>query len=1055
MNRRRCSIPFDNGSAVLSNVPKRSIFWCASLAFLFCVPHITAAAGPSDFGAETIEQESSKPLPVDQAEEQGAPAVAKKTPKANKNSPHTNTSDEPEETYGSLPETPKSTPNIDNEVTTVLNVKDVEIAALVKSFSKITGRNFIVDSTVKGKVTIHLQTPVTLDEGLKILDSVLLLKGFATVPVGPNTYKVIAAKEARQTTVPLLGTSPKNPSDALVTQLIRLRYVQATDMQQALQQFVSKDGYLSAFGGTNSLIVIDSAANIERLGKLVRQLDVPALDQDITIIPIHYAEAKDVAEKIESILGEKDKSSSNTGSTIRPMIPIPIGQTPPGVPQPIAATTPGSSASSSTSAKRALPLKVIPDERTNSVIVVADQETTLKVRAIVEQLDSKVDLSGGRFFVYRLKHADAEELADVLNAVISGGESSSSRRSSDRSTSSSGSSLSRRGSRNSLTRSSRSTFSDRSSGLDRDTLGSTDRSARGSYSPTVVTAGGKDGQGGRVNFEGEVSIAADTATNSLIINASRADYLKVKEVLDELDVKRKQVLVEGTILEVSLKKNEGAGVEFQLTGATDQGGVVTQTNFDNLTNLLTNPTRLTDLTIAAASTGSLTLPGNITIPSQAALISAVSRNQNVNVLSSPTILTTDNEEAEIVVGENVPFVTSTGTSDVNLNNTFNQIEREDVGITLRITPQIGFGDFVNLKIFVEISNVVSTTRNDPNGPTTNIRTTETNVEVKSDQMIVTGGLISDSITDSSRGVPYWQDIPVLGNLFRRDDTDRSRTNLLIFITPRIVNDQFDAREATVEKRDYLKKVIEEQNTEPDRAEVLNSDKMDRVFEESPDNKFSPSTITPPNPPKKLTSEEEGALKRTQEAFRILEKHSSEMTPPSETSAPRSNQQQSNLREEELLHEDVSAEIPRAEKSQHANIRGDILPPEQSASDLIDITVSPKLPSVGTGASSAKAAAPIDESPGGQKLFVVMRELGNGSNTFGIVAVGEKAGKFFDIGARYRHESAAGDQQVVCLGKYLSRPAAARVHPQLNAETQWRELTPKELVSLGRNEWLKM
>lgn len=693
--------------------------------------------------------------------------------------------------------------------TDILNVQDGEITELIESISKLTKRTYIVDEAVKGKITIHLQHPVTLEESLRIFDSVLLLKGFTTVPVDHNTWKVIQAKSAKSTTLPLISESPKHPSDILVTQLLRLKHVQAEDMQKLLSQFVSADGVINSFEGTNALIMIDSAANIARLKKLVAMLDVPAIDQDISIIPVKYADVNDISEKINQILGEKDDKTPDANATprVNPQMGRPIMQR-------NIMPNQGTPTRSASVERRRLPLKVIPDQRTNSLVVVADPELTIKIQALVEKLDSPVDLSGGRFFVHRLRHASAEDLSEILTQLISG---ASSKEEGDKQSAS-------------------------ASAVNAGTNAQINARARMQETSTTSAPG-------RVQFEGDVSIAPDPATNSLIINASRSDYLRVKQVIDDLDVQRRQVIVEATILEVTLNNNDSMGLEFQGTLANNEAGVIFQTNYGGLTDVLTNPTALSDLSIAAASAGTLTLPGGITIPSQAFLIDAVSINDNVNVLSSPTILTTDNEEAEIVVGENVPFVTNTSTDPTNLNNTFNQIERQDVGITLRITPQINAGDFVTLKIFVEISNVVAGTRNDANGPTTTKRTTNTVVEVKSNQMIVTGGLISDNITESTRGVPVLMDIPVLGHIFKTEDTRINRTNLLIFLTPRIVSNQYDARETTKSGAEKIESIIRRNHLNPGREEVLQNELIDNVAVElSPSEPF-PTTITPIRPAK--------------------------------------------------------------------------------------------------------------------------------------------------------------------------------------------------------------
>jgi general secretion pathway protein D len=829
----------------------------------FAEVHITFAqelngdSSDRDYGAETIELEdaqakaSVKALPLEQVEEPADEVVAapKKKPDLKKTKPENDPeSSESDEKIGDVefvaPE----------DATTLLNVKDVEIAALVKSFSKITKRNYIIDSNVKGKVTIHLPTPVNIAEALKILDSVLLLKGFTTVPVEKNIWKVVLAKDARQTTIPTQADSISGGSDALVTQIVRLKHVQAQDMQQTMQQFVSKEGLLTPFAGTNSLIIIDSSANIERIVDLTKQLDVPALDQDITIIPILHADVKDVAEKINSIVGEnKDQDKSGSSSLPRafpPSFPNNAGMA--GVPPPSGQPN-ASPANTGQQQRRSLPIKVIADERTNSLIVVADPELTVKIKAITEQLDSPLDRSGGRFYVIRLKHADAEEMSNVLNAVITGqGGSGGGSSSQSRSTGSSLSRSNRGGNNGSGDGSFGGGFGGGGGGF-----GSSNRSSRGnnnsnrSASPIapIVFGGPNQGAGtpGRVNFEGEVTIAADPATNSLIVNASKQDFLRVKEVVDQLDVKRKQVLVEATIIEVSLEKTAQLGVNLQGTTGTDNAGIFGQSNFGGLSQLLSNPAGLTDVTIAALSTGTLKLGENVQVPSQAVVVRALSNNRNANVLSSPTILTTDNQEAEIVVGQNVPFITGTGSNEVNLNNTFNQIQRQDVGITLRITPQIGTGDFVTLKIFVEVSNVLAGSETSRLGPTTNIRTTETNVEVRSGQMIVTGGLIQDDATQSEQGVPFLQDIPILGMLFRQDGDNQTRRNLLMFITPRIITDQFLAREETVRKSNQLSNTIMEQGSEPDRKEILKSEQIDRALNEIElDNENPPSLITAPS-----------------------------------------------------------------------------------------------------------------------------------------------------------------------------------------------------------------
>ena len=997
-------------------------------------------ASNEDFGAETIEPQNNQQytmtgaqtLPLDLAEEPLQRPIAAPQAKSD------------DSDVGAKPEDFPAPPDTDNgdsgaSLTTSLNGNEIDIAVLVKTFSKLTKRNYIVDNTVKGKVAIHLATPVTVPEALRIFESVLLLKGFTTVPLGNNTWKVITAKDAKQTTIPMLDGALDKSSDALVTQLIRLKNTQASELQQVLAQFVSKEGMVNAFAATNALILIDSAANIKRLSKLVDQLDVPAADQDITIIPVLHAEAKDVAEKINSILGDKDKGSDNA-TGVRNNLPTVFPR--PGMPNAVPPTNQGVT---TVSERRVLPLKLIPDERTNSLICVADQILTEKVKALAEQLDSVVDRSGGKFYVYRLQHADAEDIAQIVSAVISGN--------------SSGLTSSKNSTKNKLSSDSSDGFGSSSSSFgssrDRDNNSQNpqryNQANRGSSSSggmlqnASLKAGETLGEAGKVNLEGEVTVAPDASTNSLVINASRADYIKIKDLLDDLDVKRRQVLVEATILEVSLVKSQGMGVEFQSSGGTDTGGGIAQTNFGGITNLLSNPAALTDLTIAAASSGSIVLPGGLTLPSQAILVTALSRNQNVNVLSTPTVLAIDNQEAEIKVGENVPFVSSTSTNQTNLNNTFNQIDRQDVGIKLRITPQISAGDFVVLKIFVEISDVVLGTRNDPNGPTTNIRTTETMVEVKSNQMVVTGGLIKDRVEEAARGVPFLEDIPVLGNLFRRDDDSRNRTNLLIFITPRILTDQFIARDETIKHRDEMVNTIQEQQAEPDRSEVLHSEDMDNVVEAQPiDEKNLPTPVRPPGTARAAVESTDRveilATKRTEERIKQL-----------------------------------GGEAPKIVPQQNeAAVSGGDRPEYQSSVDVdeeeLELNVSPALPGE-KHLPAAKQTAKLDiasddgPAPSSAHTYVVLREVArsskkkakipfeyaDGQKTLGLnLAVAPD--NFFQAGERYTFNSSGTRIDFVCLGKYDSLSAARGVHPSLGAAKKWYSLSTAQSRSPANAGW---
>lgn len=719
----------------------------------------------------------------------------------------------------------------DDAGSTEINVKNAELESVIRIFSKKTKRNYILDERVKGRVSIFLPGKISPDESIRILDSVLALKGFTTVPIGDNLWKIVPSKEARQATIPTLTESTDKPSATMVTRLFPLKFVNSEDVKQVVTPLVTGDGLVQAYTGTNSLIIIDQEDNIERIISIIEALDVPYTDRDMTIIPIKYADATEIAQKLDEILGEKSASSQSSGGepSTMDLIRARVREVAAarGLPSAVAPGEAGggssaaalAGATSATVAARARAPKIIPDQRTNSIIVIADEDMTARIRALISQLDSKVDKSGNRFYVYRCQHAKADELASVLGGLVSGSSGSSASR-----RSSSSSSSSRSGSQSSGMR---------SSSLSGGTSSQQSSSQNQVGSPSLFGSEGGRGQG-TVSLGENVSITADPATNSLIISAGKSDYQKILSLLEKLDIKRRQVLVEAMLLEVGIDDTTSMGMEFLISGGGADGGIMAKSDYGGLASLLADPTKLSNFSVAAASSGSLTLGDDITIPSQTVLLSAAQQNSNVNVLSAPNVLATDNEQAEIIVGQNVPFLASTSTSETNLNNTFNQVDRQDVGITLRITPQISSNNFVTLKIFTEVSNVIIATLNSSLGPTTTKRASETTVITKDSQMVVIGGLMSDDVTQTDQGVPFLKDVPVFGALFRQSAEQRKRTNLLIFITPRIVKDQFDARDVTIEGRDEMERTIDAFSAYPPREDVLQHMAIDRVAESAQD-----------------------------------------------------------------------------------------------------------------------------------------------------------------------------------------------------------------------------
>jgi general secretion pathway protein D len=805
--------------------------------------------------------------------------------------------------------------------------------------------------------------------------------------------------------------------------------VNAEDVQQFLAQLISPDGLINAYTGTNSLILIDNDDNIDRLVRIIDELDVPAKNRDLTIIPVHFADVKDLADKLNDILGSGDKKEGSGSDLLRGRVgeinqgigaptglanPAAAPGQPPGFARPVGLNT------GKTVAARSIEPKIIPDDRTNSIIVVADDDTTARVRALISQLDSKVDLSGNKFYVYRCQHANAEELAQVMSSLAGGGGAT-------RGTGTGrlgGGGLggvfgdepgsSGRSGSNSATGSTRnralSTFG--TTGTSSSNSNPSSRSKKSTGQPTSAQLGE------------DISITADPATNSLIIAASKADYEKLKGLLAQLDVKRRQVLVEATLLEVSVDNNLRTSTGFLTSTGGADGGVLANSDFAgenaSLSTLFKDPTKLQGFTLAAASAGSLKLPGGVTLPTQTLLVSAAQSNNNVNVLSAPTILATDNEEAQIVVGQNVPFLASTSTNETNLNNTFNQIERQDVGITLKITPQISSRDYVTLGIFTEVSAVVLSTLNSPLGPTTTKRQSETTVIAKDGQMIVTGGLISDDVSETDDGVPFLKDIPVLGHAFKSNSQARSQKNLLIFLMPRIVKDQYDARDATIEGREKMEDVIASYQVEPRRGNVLRNDRIDSVAETSDYSGPKPGTIRPAKKAASRTAQpstNDGAVVLDGSRDGVLDLGSEPALPKQDTSAS-----------------DTSDDI--------------IIDGSADSATMASLNQEP-----------VKAAAAGDQF---LVLELVNRSdaskeipflLGNKSQIVGIILPRESsdnARTFFKAGNQYTYSW--NNERIVTrvIGAFSSIPEAHGYYP--NLPDSWYTLSPYEIMNLGKGPW---
>ncbi len=657
----------------------------------------------------------------------------------------------------------------DGEREITMDFQDVDLGVLVKFMGEITGKNFVMDERVQGKITVVSPTKITPEEAYQVFQAVLQVKGFTTVPSGA-VVRIIPTKDAKETSLRTLtdGTA-RVPTEEYVTRLIPLSQVDAADIGNVLQPLVSKDGLITAYPQTNSLIIIDSAANVERLSRMIAELDVASSRRHTELIALKHAAASELADTIQQVLEEKPAA--------------------PGQP-----AQPGKSALPSGQIRA---FKITPDDRTNTLIVNAAPDQMRQIKTLIERLDVPLPPGSGKVNVYYLRYANAEDLLPVLLDVIGAtGGSAAARtvRSPQQPQPGQPGARGRQRSTGSMLRRS-----------------SAERTRRQPNQPGAQ-AGGQTGQQPAIEFAGDVRITADPATNSLIVTAAPEDFAILLGVIEKLDIRRRQVYVEAIILEVTLDRLRELGLELQGGIGLPNGTGIARSDLGNLSTFQSvasgaaNPASLAGLILAAVSDRTIKLANGTTVPAQEALLSAMQKESDVNILSAPNILTTDNEEAEIVVGQNVPFVASRSTNETNLANTFATIEREDVGITLRLTPQISEGAIVRMALFEEVSALVDNPILNANdvGPTTTVRSASTTITVKDGQTVVIGGLISDSITATESKVPFIGDVPVIGQLFKKTDHHKNKINLLIFLTPHIIKNEADAATVSTTERDRFR-----------------------------------------------------------------------------------------------------------------------------------------------------------------------------------------------------------------------------------------------------------
>lgn len=660
---------------------------------------------------------------------------------------------------------------------------DSELADLIGWIKTISCRPFIIPNSIRqSKVTVIVPEAITAGEAYRIFLSALESMGLTVQPDG-KVLKIIESNRARESSIPVISPGNEPPlTEQYVTKMLRLNHVYPDEIVQVLNRLKGRDGDITPYAPTNMLVITDLASNIRRMEEVVRSLDVPMGGEKIWIIRLRNVAAGEVAQMLQQVLGVgKGGGSGSAGAQGQARRP-PVSVTPPTSGTDVATTAPSSEGGGGNLSIS----QIVPDDRTNTLILVATERAYQQVLALIKRLETQGGEGGGdRVHVYALENANAEDLAAVLQGL--------------------GVSVSAGGGRRS---------------------GSSP--GRGGNAPAPVASGGQGG-GSAGLFQEEVKVTADKSTNSLVILAGGKDFLTLKDVIRRLDIPRRQVFIEATVMEVNISKQLDLGLSYH--GGLPVGNGDSQTLI--LGGLSGGPNKLSSLNplgiaalsgLAAGAIGPLfsgtTVLGQAgqSIPSFGVLLQALQTNTDVNTLQVPNILTTDNEKATIQVGQNLPFKVggfglpgigggAAGGGGLGALAIGSNFQRQDVALKLEITPHVNASDFVRLEIDNEISDVAGT---DPEGggPITNKRVIKTVAVVRDQQPVVLGGILKDSINESVSKIPLLGDIPILGYLFKIKRRATQKQMLIVVLTPYVINDPSDLRRVFERKMKERREFIE-------------------------------------------------------------------------------------------------------------------------------------------------------------------------------------------------------------------------------------------------------
>ncbi len=650
----------------------------------------------------------------------------------------------------------------------VLNFRDAEIESIANAFAHLIGRNLVVDPRVRGKLTLETVRPVGRQQAFELFRIALRGLGFAYVDVG-GIGRIVPEADAK-----VLASAVRGPGAAtapageqVITQVFRLKHETAANLVPVLRPLIAPNNPIVAYPGNNSLVITDYASNLARLAAIIESIDT-ALANEVEVIPMVNALAIDVAVAVNRMLDESARA--------------------------------GAQQQQSDATQR---VTVLADARLNSVLVRTSSPERMRLaRSLIARLDVASSEPGNIHVVY-LRNAEAVKLAQTLRGVLMGD-------------------------------------GGQGAGQNFTTFGQSLSGAAGQQSPpggTSLASGPQAGQGalgsnaplggsmGQSSTGGQQQgatsvrvagaiITADPASNALIITAPDAIYRSLRAVIDKLDARRAQVFIESLIVEVQADKAAELGIQWQFLGAPEGstrgfGGTNFGSGGTNIAALAADPGKIVSANgLNVGVVRGTTRLGAQSVLNLGLLARALESDASANVLATPNLLTLDNEEARIMIGQNVPFVTGQFTSLANAGaataNPFQTIERRDVGTTLRVRPQISESGTVRLQIFQEVSSVLD--RTNASGIITNRRAIESNVLVDDGEIIVLGGLIEETLSGSESKVPGLGDLPLIGGLFRYESRKRVKNNLLVFLRPVVLRDMEAANAVSANRYDYIRAI---------------------------------------------------------------------------------------------------------------------------------------------------------------------------------------------------------------------------------------------------------